>query len=446
MNAPLPPPAPLHLPAGLHYACVQCGRSCSESWEIRITPEEARDLRARDPHALTAAGAADPVDPAIASPWTPGGLMMRRAREGGPCCLLGADGLCSLHKAFGYDSKPDICRSFPWRFVETPRGAFAGLSFACTAVLADSGPAVEDQRAELDALRPNTRARRRIEAPPDLAFGLPLSWDHYFAIEEDLAALLDPALGPLPDRLLLQYLYLHLLIRLLRESRNAPGALAAGPEINDEPLAVFRRRARGDAAAPWAMLRAMTGRQPRSFAMRRIMLGFAHELRNLSGETVGPLRGYGRMVRAYLSHWAGRGELALPDLPAVPYRRLARVEFDPAAPEFDALLTRYFTHRLFRKDLLLADTVQLALQLMLMHYGLIQWYGAALAAARDAAAVERTDLDEAIRLIERYYARHTEQERLFRRMPLLRSILDRMFEHPLYAFLMTRGEGIPEKK
>ncbi|MCL5271091.1 MAG: hypothetical protein M1457_11225, partial [bacterium] len=132
----------LHLPPEVRHECIRCGHSCLEFHEFPGAGEMAESVRARARELPNApSGAGDPVAP---SRFTRGGLTMRI--DGGRCCMLTADRLCALHTAYGAEAKPSACRLFPYRFVQTPGGLYAGLSFTCTAVLEGRGPLVAEQR------------------------------------------------------------------------------------------------------------------------------------------------------------------------------------------------------------------------------------------------------------------------------------------------------------
>lgn len=429
---------PLRLPEGLAYECTQCGRSCGEFWEIPVDPVAAERIRALP--AAPLAQARDPRDPVIESPWTPGQSVMRL--EGGRCCMQQPDGRCSIHAAFGLAAKPNICQSFPYRFVETPGGVFVGLSFACSAVLANQGPAVATQRAELEALYRFTHSRRAA-SEFQLAADLPLSWEQYAAIEQDLADLLAPEVGPLAQRLVAQAVYLRLLATFLRQARTQADALLAGPEANEEALAVFHRQMRGTPAQPWPLPRKLSARRRASPLLRRMFLGFAHELRNTSGRRRGRLHAYLMLADTYLRQATGRGVLKLPGLSRpVPWRELAAVPFAPERPECDELLTRYFRHTLHRKDLVIKENIQFAHYMQLMHWGLIHWYSAAVAAEQGAGRVELEHLRDGLRNVEKFFVFHTTLDRLFSNLPILRGFMELVFARPLYAHSMGYGEWL----
>jgi Fe-S-cluster containining protein len=428
---------PLHLPAAQHYECIQCGRSCGEFWEIRVEPEIAASIRARPADAL--AEASDPRESIAPSRFDAGRETMRLVD--GHCCMLTAGGLCALHKAFGEASKPNVCRSFPYRFIETPRGVHTGVSFACTATLGNLGPHVADQAEAVRATHAMTVYRQRIETPPPLAVDIPLDWDQYFAIEEDLDELLALPGVPIEERLVGQSVYLTLLSRFLRQKRGSAGDLTGEADAHGEAFARFRRQMRDGGDIPWAVVRRIAGRRRRSELLRRVCLGTAHELRNVYGRQRGRWASYAGLARTYIGMAWGRGAIALPRLGGpVEYRRMRAVRFDPSAPAMDELLTRYFRHRIERKDLLGADDLQFGLQLQLLHWGLIHWYAAATAADAGRDAIALDDLRDGLRDVEKYFVLHAPMDRLFADYPMLRIFVDRLFGRPLFAFSMARGE------
>ena len=356
------------------------------------------------------------------------------------CCMQQADGLCAIHAARGYDAKPPICRDFPFKLIQTPAGPFVGLSFACTAVLGNTGPPILSHPAVQDGGQISEASRRGVADPLLLTEDLPLDWVQYERSKEDLAAMLDPALGPISQRLVMQSIYLRLLAKFLREARGQAGDLAGGPEANRAPLKIFHQRMRPDGGELFVMARRISERRRSSPLLRRTVLGFALSLRAVDRQNLGLLRTIATVARNYTLSAAGRGAVELPAAGAVPYRRLRTVGFDPARPEHDELLTRYFRHRLFRKDLAVAETIQAAHSMLLMHWGLIHWHSVGLAVAGGSPQIDLEHLAEAIRIIEKNYAFHSSFDVIFRRHTLLRGLLDRLMMNPLYAASMGWGE------
>ena len=428
----------LKLPEGQNYHCIQCGRSCGEFWEIPVEEEIRISIESRPADELK--DVHDPSSPVIESPWTPGQSVMRTGCEGF-CCLKNSRNLCSLHEVYGFDAKPNSCRSFPYKFVDTPRGSWVGLSFACTAVLTNQGPAVSGQQDQISELSGYTHSRRQVDVPPGLAVDIPLSWDQYELIEHDLDALMKPGLGTIGQRLVSQSAYLTLLSRFIREARRESGQLTGNHDANDEAIRVFQERMAGTPDEPWPLPRSLAMKQRGSSLLRRMFLGFAHTLRNTYGQRRGRIRSYLMVTFQYLLWATGHARLNLPVLNnPVRWQDLRRIRFDPTRPEFDTILTRYFRHRLFRKDLLLSDDLRMGHHLMLMHWGLIHWYSAALAVSGGEDSIKAEHLVEGLRNVEKYFVFHSTFDRLFMDLPLLRLFVERLFDHPRYAFCMGQGE------
>ncbi len=86
----------------------------------------------------------------------------------------------TTHRCGIYEKRPQACRDFPFRAIDTPGGRYIGLSFACTAVRQSCGPPVakiDRDWSELGGDSPR----------PDLIAGHPAEWQVYLSIEEYLA-------------------------------------------------------------------------------------------------------------------------------------------------------------------------------------------------------------------------------------------------------------------
>src|SRR5690606_8709140 len=87
-------------------------------------------------------------------------------------------------------------------------------------------------------------------------------------------------------------------------------------------------------------------------------------------------------------------------------------------------LTRYFRHALFRKDLLLSESVRAGHRFLLTHFALVNWYivGLAVADGRTTATIE--DFREALHNVEKYYAHHTTYTRFLETQPVVGTLVD----------------------
>ncbi len=449
------PDAALHFPEDQNYACVKCGRSCEMFDEVELDPQTQERWAEQFPGKQTLRRtnpdeAGKPI--AIESPWDPGKSTLRKkdeARAGNACCLLNEDRLCEAHCRLGEEAKPVVCRTFPYKFVDTPDGVYVGLSFACTAVLRDEGPPVgesESDTREIHALSERYRTRLHSDETGEeilLSPSVSIPFKSYCMIETDLAELLDAA----PDvgtGLIAQSTYLGMLSRFLLESKSLPGA--PGAQMQERILEVFRARMRGEAAEDgsgrWQRIFAIALKPKSAPLLRRVFLGYVLALRRQYDRRLGALATALATSRNYAAYAIGRGEIELPESgERLAYRDIAKIKFEPNQDDARELLARYFRHCLHRKDLALGDDVRFAHNIMLTHYGLIGWYARAFALSGGRSEAGLDDFHEAIRTVEAYFGLHYSTfGKLFTANPRLKAIMIGLFSRPIFAFAMTRGE------
>lgn len=136
----------IQAPHGIRFDCSGCANCCLE-WPVPITGKDLERI-SKLPFS----------DPAVNFK----ALKSRHEnfqsfshtlekRSDGRCSFLSEDKLCSLHKDFGVESKPSMCRLFPYSFTVTPDAVRASLSFASSAVLLNSGTLLCRQTEHLAA-------------------------------------------------------------------------------------------------------------------------------------------------------------------------------------------------------------------------------------------------------------------------------------------------------
>jgi len=118
-------------------------------------------------------------------------------RLDGKCTFLTDELRCHLHENFGETAKPSMCQLFPYTFTEAPDGFYAGLSFAASGVLFNSGRSLEEQRdflktrlALFKKLFPNLKLDW---STIQLYDGQPLKWVDYLLAEKKLLQIFSPA-------------------------------------------------------------------------------------------------------------------------------------------------------------------------------------------------------------------------------------------------------------
>jgi len=371
-------------------------------------------------------------------------------RDGMSCVFLGEDNLCSLHAALGPGCKPRNCIDFPFHFAATPGGVYAGVSFACTAVLEDAGPLVSDQRESLAAgYRESVNVRRCLDRPR-LTGRIDIDFDAYLEVESAYDEILRLGSVPLGLRLLAGMVYVDMTAKLFEAARlgEAPASITAreGERIraaSDRELAAgMAARLRADG---WGRPLALAARSRPAPALERAFLGLVTSFRQALGRDTSRLRAMATIARQYLAHALGVGAIRLEPFNR-PFRHadLRRIAIDRSqGSEFDRLLSRYFRHALFRKDLLTTETIRAGCRFMLMHYALVNWYIVAVALESGGAAADEAAVREALRHVERYYVHHSTFTSILEGQATLGTLIDRVIHGARYPGAMIHAAGGP---
>jgi hypothetical protein len=418
----------LHIPPGQHYDCVQCGRGCTDFWEIPVDEESERRLQRHDlaAHQQRAHGQTPFVD----SAFDKGGRALRRV--GDFCTFLCDDRTCALHAALGPKEKPQVCIDFPYRFVDTPGGTFAGVTFACTAVRRNSGRLLVEKR---DELAENYRERvhvSRTAARPRLTARLEITFEAAAELERALDDILAQPRHPLPLRLLAQSILIDLTTRAFETARAMPGAAVpltdeerrvAGTASDVELVAALAERFRRD---NWGPLLLMAQRRKPAPMVHRAFVGLVTTFRQALWRDATRARALMTLLRHYTLHAAGAAGIRLLPLE----RRFHYADFRTRRADLtpgsfaDELLTRYFRHVLFRKDLLLAETIRAGHRFTLLHFALVRWYLTGLMAERGETVASDETVEEALLNVEKYYVLHTTFTKFLERQPVLATAVD----------------------
>lgn len=434
------PEKTFHLPKGLHYHCVQCGKSCrmfnevfvEEASQRRLEQIEYRDLM---PEAVREKS---PLIPGASDP-----EKLRLRKHCGTCVFQRDDGLCGIHAKYEFETKPQTCQDFPFRYLDAPDGVYIGLSFACTAVLQNTGPAVTEQEADLRESYPRANSRRNCRGAIHLTNRHDISWDAYQLAEEAFERIMADDSQDFGMRLVAQSVYLDLFSRFLAEVRGhvsvPPSLPNSGPMKDADVVRALNERYLTKAGAPHLFRIARRIRGSRT--LQRAFLGLVTAFRqNLYEEDERPSR-FGaarRVFTHYAMHAVKLGDIRLIPLEGkFSYGAFARYPFPENDEAINELLQRYYRHSLFRKDLLTADSMWLAQRMMLMHYALIKWYAVGRASLEDRECIDLECVQEGIRAVELHYLFHTKFGELFEKFPTLGMILDGIVRRPVFAASMV---------
>lgn len=377
-------------PTDLRFTCTRCG-DCCRGWNVMLGPGEEERLAALDwtGREEELVGAVTVVSSEL-----PGGQRVRRLarRDDGACAYLGADQLCRIHRHFGGERKPLLCRLYPFAFHPVGDRVAVDCSFACRSIAQGSGEALAARYPEWTALlaeragEAEQRHRLTRERPLDGA----LLWEleHYL-----LAFLADEAL-PLFDRLRCCLQMVRLATTGDPTTRSAARLREAMARGLPRQIAAIRRgggmdRTQRTIFYQWLFL--ALNPPPPNFDLLRGVARREEERRRVAAAE--------RFVAQEGAPWVGNRELA------ASCEQVAVVDASRVAGARSPLLERYLRAKLVGQRFLAAGPEELplveAVPLFLLVYPMAIWTSRALAAGRGAAAVEEGDLGRALSLLDR---------------------------------------------
>lgn len=186
----------LHIPPGIRFECSSCGNCCN-GWPVPLTPTDVDRItnlhRELDDESSKQSANFRKL---------PGGNDKLKAfthtlekRDDGRCQFLTSAETCNLHLRFGPDSKPAMCRLFPYSFTKTPTGVYAYVSFASTGALTNHGKLLTQQEELLEeqftVFESLFGALQTDWSTIQILDGYSLRWTEYLSIEKDLLSILN---------------------------------------------------------------------------------------------------------------------------------------------------------------------------------------------------------------------------------------------------------------
>jgi lysine-N-methylase len=168
------------------YSCHGCGNCCRD-FTVQLRAQDLRKLREQD------------WEQRLGGPVTIEfrGVTYLRQRDDGACTFLMENGLCRIHKEFGFQAKPIACQLFPFHLTPTSRGIVGGLNFACQSVLENKGTDLKSHAMELGRMAGALEELQRgATQPPLLTDRLRASKQEEDSLIDHIDAWLRPGGGP----------------------------------------------------------------------------------------------------------------------------------------------------------------------------------------------------------------------------------------------------------
>ncbi|HET7340928.1 MAG TPA: hypothetical protein VFL90_05650 [Methylomirabilota bacterium] len=419
---------PLLLADGVVFTCQNSGACCRSDWLIGVGEASHARLRDVDWRAHDPSLAGRPTFVPLPTPLRTGERLTFARRPSGACVFLAPDARCTIHRALGAAAKPQVCREFPYTFVQTPDGVAVGVSFACTAVRAHQGAPLAAQRDEIERVLAGST---RVETLPETLtlFGtIDLTWAQYRPIEAALLRLLGQGRERLPVSLLAGSALLSLCIGLTQvEARAAragrPPAATLGGALAELAAEDHRRLLAIAAGARYP-------RRPSLTYLAPLFTWLEHAKRRLSRAAL-----LLALYRNYVRFRRARGRL--PDVIAggEPFDLAAvlATRYDAAAPGVDSFLREYWSHVVFRKTLTPMHGIFRGYQTLLALYSFMKLAARlhALRAGRPATALD--DVKAAVRLVERAFVLHARYTDLLTLTPMVTVLTDRLYQQASFV-------------
>ena len=135
--------------ASQRYSCHGCGNCCRD-FTVQLRPNDLETLRAQKWN--------ERLGEEVTVEFR--GATYLKQRADGACVFLMDDGLCRVHKEFGFAQKPIACQLFPFVLVPDDRRTAVGISFASQSVRENKGAELRTHLAEIDRMSrviPHTR-------------------------------------------------------------------------------------------------------------------------------------------------------------------------------------------------------------------------------------------------------------------------------------------------
>ena len=411
---------PLLLADGVVFACQSCGDCCRGQWLIGVDDAAHARLQHVDWARHDPALGGGEKFTRLPLPLESGERLTFARSASGACVFLSEESRCGIHTHLGYAAKPQVCREFPYHFVETPDGIAVGLSFACTAVLNHRGDPLTRQAAEVAEIVAGSARVAKLPDPIVLYSGLDIPWAQYRPIEEGLLALLGDETVAFPHALLAGSLLIALAVSLARIEQQATpdtparqtlaGGLAEVARDRYRPLLDVARTVASPARGSLTYLAPLV-----------TWLQLSQGQQSRLGLVLTLYRNYFRFRRRFgrLPDLLGGGETF--ELAAL--ERVRFVDDDPAVAGF---LREYWRHVVARKTLTPMHGVFRGYHTMLTLYAFTKWI--ARLRAHRAARTETTmdDVREAVKLVEQRFVLHAQFARLFELNPVLTLLADRL--------------------
>ncbi len=362
----------------------------------------------------------------------PSGEKMTFARTGqGECIFLNKDCKCQMHQHFGFSVKPQVCKEFPYYFMETPEGIVVGLSFACHAVRNRKGRILREKTDEVKEVYEGSYRVRKFPDNPELYPGISLSWNEYKVLEECLL-LLFKFDRPISQILLAGKLLVGEVALSLREVETT--AMRKGTLPEETLVGGIKKLISNNGQALFRIAEKMKSSPRLSMSFMAPLYTWLYFVKDEPGR-------FNLVFKLYCNYFKFRKNRGLlkdvisndPLISPINLDEVNKIVFDDSIPEIDKFLKQYWCHVVFRKNLFTDLSVFRGYQSLLCFYGFLKWDSKVRAWRNGRSIVNFEDVQNSVKLLEQRFILHSQFQKVYSISPALSIVLDRLYMRKDFA-------------
>ena len=370
---------------GTKYSCINCGRCCT-NWGISVEDKVADNLLKYDWGANYPDMKGIEILVRRKSSITGSESNFIKMKKNGRCPFMDEKNFCRIHSDLGYDAKPLTCKRFPLDMVKGRKAVYARLSFYCPAVVKGEGQPLGAQRRWMETC---LRGGGTHSLPEKMywAEGLEISPVDASEIENRLLDIIRDHDMSVRDRLALGAALIEAAGEYVDENgKNSSGYIKDLAKLDYEPI------------------KEESAKIPSSSAKGRLAIGL-FLLQDTKPTTWGRLSHLPSLIK-YMFHVGGVKSHILKTKAS--FRKAAKVHFEPLDPDREALLTRFYEHKIIGKRLLEGDMPLVGVwALFCAAYGIVDLMSRVRAADAGRDKVDFDDVAEALGLADLLAVEHT---------------------------------------
>ena len=407
---------------GIVYTCQNSGECCKNDWIIGIDDESYQKIKDTDWKSMDSSLGDEPYFVPVTREIAFGEKLTFARNQCNACVFMNPQNLCSIHQHLGFDTKPQVCKEFPYYFVHTPEGVSVGLSFACKAVRSFQGIPLKENPDEIKKVLANSYRIRQIPDEIELYGPMILDWDEYKSLETALMDLLSFKGRPIQESLMAGNIIASMIAISLKQVENQ------AKQQNKEPQETLRGGLNKIRDNKYQAVYKIVEKIKKPARVSYTYLTLPYTWMEFSRSDLNRFSLLFSIYRNYFKFrkgrgvikdlWSGQGTLDLEQVTQLP--------IDYKSPHLQDFLKAYWSHVIFRKNLLPVFGVFRGFQILVMMYGFMAFSARCYAIKKGKTMADLEDFQDAVKVVEQRFILHSQFPKIFTMSRLLTTMTDQM--------------------